>query len=336
MTNAAFHSNNSDLTPEERVYAEEDELHPSFRYRGARLAAGYVFARDALEATQLSQSGLNSLESGASIARDDILRKLVHAYGVSDTFLRDGLAKSRIEILAERLALILERVAQVELDPVAVGTFLRQARKAVGFETIVAAANSNGWKPVTYQLHEVGRGGTPVDRFIGYALAFDVRPEFLFFGELPVKQPKETSTNWWQPQSSEHRREVLRAKPWDWLKPVTKKGARLVVIEAAGGKFRVVDGEKTVLPLALVEAMGGQVDQYLFGFLIKNDTGHDVVVLDPTSSTGRYLFASPEGDVDFMDSSTGELPNNPLSVHGAPRVAVPVGKIVGRISFVPD
>jgi hypothetical protein len=336
MTNAAFHSENSDLTPVMRVYVEDEELNPSFRYHGARLAAGYVFVRDALEATQLSQSGLNNLESGASVARDEILNKLADAYGVSSAFLETGHAKSRIEILADRLAIVLERAAQTELSPVAVGNRLRAARKEVGYETMVGAAQAHGWKPVTYQLHEVGRGGMPVDRLLGYAFAFDVRPEFLFFGEHPIRQPKETSTDWWEPQSSEHRREVLRAKPWDWLKPVTKKGTRLVVIEAAGTKFRVLNGEKTVLSLALVEALGGGVDQYLFGFVVKRDKSSDIVVLDPTSSGGRYLLASPKGDVEIVESYAGEAPKNPIEEYGSPGVAVPLGKIVGRISFLPD
>ena len=336
MANSAFLGDETALTPVRIVLVEEEELDPRFRYRAARLAAGYVVARDALQATQLSQSGLMSLETGITIARPDILDKLVEGYSMSTRFFEEGSARTPAEILADRLSLILERVANVELDPKTIGARLRQARMEAGYETLIGAANAKGWKAVTYQLHEVGRGGLPVDRFVGYALAFDVRPEFLFFGELPIRQSSETSTAWWKQQSSERRRQVLKAKPWSWLTPVSKKGVRLVIIEADGKTFRIAPAEKTVLPLQLVEAFGGAIDQYLFGIMRQVDAGREVVLLDPTSTDGQYLYASAKGDFDFVEDGPPNGAENPLEFVGDSTVARPLGKVVGRISFVPN
>ena len=63
---------------------------------------------------------------------------------------------------------------------------LRQARLAAGFETAAAAAEAHGWNRNTYASNENGNAPYSWRRARDYALAFGVRPDWLYDAQGPA------------------------------------------------------------------------------------------------------------------------------------------------------
>lgn len=64
---------------------------------------------------------------------------------------------------------------------------LRQARQERGFETAAAAAETFGWNRNTYFANENGNAAFSYRRAKDYAVAFAVRPEWLYDASGPMK-----------------------------------------------------------------------------------------------------------------------------------------------------
>lgn len=161
------------------------------RLRGARLAAGFVYASAAARLLDLTESTYRHSENGWRPVTETIAKMAAELYGVDLQFLLEGVVKTEREALAERLAAIVERekpeddLENEELDDLFIGlmTRLREMRIAEGHRTPSAAAKVHGWNRSTYWQHEAGTNGISMDRMIAYSLAMGARPEWAVLGE---------------------------------------------------------------------------------------------------------------------------------------------------------
>ena len=64
---------------------------------------------------------------------------------------------------------------------------LRYARAENGFETAAAAADAHGWNRNTFASNENGNAPFSYRKAKDYALAFDVRPEWLYDASGPMR-----------------------------------------------------------------------------------------------------------------------------------------------------
>lgn len=188
------------------------------RLRGARVAAGYVAAKAAVERLGVHEATYRHAENGLRNANDDLLASAAELFDVSEAFLLEGKASTPREQLAERLTNainILESRRKEEDFGTSLRGFdfewptrLRRIRIDSGFASAAAAAKANGWSPSTYNAHELGTRRMSIERLIGYCLGMGGRPEHAVDGSMPVLDAQRV--DW-----TEHKTafEVAAAKP---------------------------------------------------------------------------------------------------------------------------
>lgn len=156
------------------------------RLHGARLAAGIVYSSEAARLLDMHEATYRHSEDGLRPVNEELVEKASELYGVTRSYLMDGVASTETEILAERLATILQTVDvdDLETDETYFDVLkrLREMRMAAGYKSPGAAAAAHGWNRSTYWQHETGMRGITIDRLIAYSLTMGARPEWSVTG----------------------------------------------------------------------------------------------------------------------------------------------------------
>lgn len=167
------------------------------RLHGARLAAGFVHITDAAIMLGASESTYRHAETGKRSTGPQIIKSAASVFGVSVSYLEEGVPSTKKEELAQRLATVLSKVDVDEYESDggygAVLDRLRAIRTTNGHATTNAAAGAYGWNRTIYWQHETGGRGMTIDRLIAYCLSMGARPEFGLLGERPVLDPEKPS-----------------------------------------------------------------------------------------------------------------------------------------------
>lgn len=171
------------------------------RLRGARVAAGYVFAKAAVERLGVHEATYRHAETGLRNASGKLLDLAARLYGVSLEFLLGGKASTPRERLADQLVSAMS-ILEVNADGSDFRSNLRgddfewparlqRIRLDRGYTTASAAAKAHGWSVSTYNAHELGTRKMSAERLLGYYLAMGGRLEHAVTGSLPVLEDEQ-------------------------------------------------------------------------------------------------------------------------------------------------
>ncbi len=154
------------------------------RLKAARVAAGYVVAKSAIDILGIAEPTYRHAETGFRSAGSPVLDAAAALYEVSTHFLVTGEARSEREHFVSRLAQAI--AGSREPSDGSWSSRLRRVRIESGHATAIAAAKQHGWPISTYNAHELGTRMMSIERLIGYCLAMGARPEFGASGSMPV------------------------------------------------------------------------------------------------------------------------------------------------------
>ena len=176
------------------------------RIYGARIAAGFVYDRDAAEAHDLDRGAYSLVERGLRPVEQHIVDHAVAHYGVTAEYLLTGKAGSQSEIAAARLTAVQQRYYDhwnlmhdiddsddddgeaYAISYSAVLKRLRAILAAKGYTSINAAAGAHGWTRSLFWDHVTGARFVHAGVLTGYCLAMGARPEFGLLGEGPMQE----------------------------------------------------------------------------------------------------------------------------------------------------
>lgn len=197
---------------ERQFYAQEyehvqgvDSVGVGSRIYGARIAAGFVYDRDAAEANGLDRSEYSPIERDLRPVEQHIVDHAVANYGVTAEYLMKGKAGSQTEIAAARLTVVQQRYYDhwnlthdidgndddckaYDISYAAVLERLRAILEATGHASINAAAGAHGWTRSLFWDHVTGARFLHAGVLTGYCLAMGARPEFGLLGEGPMRE----------------------------------------------------------------------------------------------------------------------------------------------------
>lgn len=278
---------------------------------GSRLAAGFMVVADAADEMGLPRNVVLRAEAGVTNFVPKHYSRLYKVYGVSESFIVDGVISNERDKLAQRLSQILmdEGGNSSDVDADAISR-LKEMRLAVGFASATSAASATGWKVPSYAAHEGGKRVLSAERLIGYALSFGCRPEFAVLGRGDMFANEDEAVDWW-----EHKRHDVSSAGsvvvWTWLnKSKDPRRQSFPVLEFTGNSFTLIE-EHITLPVQVLPV--DSVEGFVYGIRDKTVGGTKIVVVDPSKASNTILRVEG-GRLNSHPSQVKDyVPHNPLS-----------------------
>lgn len=259
--------------------------HSATRLQAARLAAGYVVGKDGADALGIPHTTYRASENGKNGLSNALVHAAVSVFGTSADFLRSAKPITKVDELAERIARVIDAIEEDASDGPELSEMtlrLRQVRLDRGYRTAAAAAKAMGWAGATYASHEAGYNPVPIERLIGYALAFGIRPEYVLLGEQP--QPETMATQWKDLRASGGRLVSTDGNAWSWLRSEAA-GMPVLAIESDG---IVLLQTRLAVPALLLPFNLADLKGRAYAIVDPSKSG-SLHVVDPNASEGRMV-----------------------------------------------
>lgn len=280
-------------------------IRASFKYRGARLAAGIADAALAAELMGVPEDEYAGFED-IYFPTLDVTKLMARTFGVSVGYLIGGNPVTHRERLAHMIADGLARfeaslpiVASTAFVTKRLTTGLVQMRRSFSsFATPADAAAYMGWNALQYLAHEEGARPISTDQFVIYALRYEFRPDLALLGEPLAPLWDDGDYPWWREQWREDHlvSDALHGPHFDWLRSGTsaETSLRLPLIEFDGGKW-TLGSEPFLLPRMLLPTTTSFVGDTLYGITTHLEDQVSVLVVDPTRSGTMSVRARSDG-----------------------------------------
>lgn len=299
--------------------------------RAARLAAGYLVGKDAALALGIPFQTYRNAENGSVVPGRALVSAAISRLGVSERFIRTGRAVTAVDSLAERIALVIEEFESQSrlLDPEELAERLKEMRLEAGHKTPSGAAKGMGWAVPTYTSHEAGQNVIPVERQVGYALAFGFRPEYAVLGHLPKRSGGNGAERDWRDL-----RAIDAVVPapsiaaWEWLRG---PDSSFPVVTWVDGRIKVLEQRLSIPSQDLVDGLRGVARVGLYVFL-PADTPSSLYLVDPLGSTGPIVTCDLDGRALISEAGATQPHEDPVQEKPvtSPRS---LGRLAARITF---
>ena len=298
--------------------------------RAARVAAGYVVAKDAADAMSIPMATYRAAEaSNAAQLSESLMIAACNVFGASLGFLSGDAAETPVDHLAARIGNILQMAddPDAEAGQGEVAVRLKKARQTAGYRTASEAAEKNSWPLATYSSHENCYSPIPIERQVAYALEFHVRPEYLTLGLPPMAEVP--PIEWKDLRANDALPKTDTSAGWLWLKGRSKQG--LAVLALVDGKLRV-EVERLSVPEALLRGrrLSGTGHCYVFA---KGDG--EGWLIDATASAGKLVFLGDDGRA-YIDESAVEVRLAPDPIRKRKPGVSMLGGYIGRLTVAFD
>lgn len=302
----------------------------ALRLRAARLAAGYVVGKDAAASLGIPLDSFRAMERDVVRVSDATAHAAKSRWDISPEFLKAGKPYTSVDLLADRIARTI-MVAEKNEDAYRADfpRRLKEMRLSAGYKQATAAARSKGWGLTTYGMHEGGQNLIPVERQVGYALAFGHRPEYAVLGELPKMLPENQRT-WIDRRGAGQLEMADDLGAWGWLRRSNLQGMPLLTMQE--GKFVLLTA-KLSLPAPSLGFDGASNDEgsTRYGYVAPDESGI-VHVIEPLERDTMQAFALADGSVELRPAAADvAAPSDPTRRRTVAKDPVALGGHLGRI-----